>query len=340
MVDPGIQLQNAREMAIASLDRHLKSEYGAERLSTIVNTRQEQFKAGWDIILEVEHKQFEIKLLVNETFPFAPPTLYFKKTDLFLKFPHVDKNGKICLTNSATTFSPNKIVETANFLITKAKELITDSLAGRNIDDFVQEFNNYWNLLSPFSGIKFWSLLKPLSNTRVIFYYTARYFTVFGDTEEEVKAWIKNYTGGTLPKDFTTEKTIFLWLQEPLRPTNYPQTANHILDLARKYTENADALLSKIVPKKFGQLPILLGFETKTGTVMAGVEIIEPKKTKSTDFKKKRNCRLDGFRAGSISNSVLLSRYFGFTKLVPQVVELIDAVSCLQRGGGLRNHKL
>ena len=90
-------------------------------------------------------------ILVRDVFPFGPPDIYFSDTAAFLRFPHVDNKGKLCLTNAAATYSPNLVTETVDFLIEEALKLIADSIAGRNEEDFIQEFQSYWDFLPGFS---------------------------------------------------------------------------------------------------------------------------------------------------------------------------------------------
>lgn len=333
MGETGLSLRWARERAIALLGDHLTGVYHANRLkATETRSHWGHFHAGWEIILEVDGNRFELVLLAGDTFPFEPPQLYFSDSETFLRFPHVDEKGKLCLTNAVTTFSPNRVTETADFLIVETRRLISDSLAGRNEDDFVQEFQNYWRRLPAFSNKNFWSLLQALPPTRCLYYYSANGFTLFGDSDDEIEAWLKNYNGGNLPEGFNTKTTVVIWLCEPLVPKEYPKTAHDILVLAYESVKDADALLETVIPHKPGALPVLLGFETKTGPVMAGVTVPEPRMTKGPNLTQQRTYRNDGFRAGRVPSDVLIKRYFGGAKLSYHEVMPVNAAWCLQRG--------
>lgn len=300
--------------------------------ATETRSHRSRSHAGWEIILGVDGNRFELVLLAGNTFPFEPLQLYFSNSETFLRFPHVDEEGKLCLTNAVATFSPNKVIETADYLIEHTRGLITDSLAGRNEDDFVQEFQNYWRRLPAFSNKNFWSLLQAVPPTRCLHYYSAKSFTLFGDSDDEIEAWLKNYNDGNLPKDFNTKTTVVIWLHKPLVPKRYPKIAQDILLLARESVKDADALLETVIPHEPGALPVLLGFETKSGPVMAGATVLEPKMTKGPNLTQQRTYRNDGFRAGHVPSDVLIKRYFGGAKLSYHEVMQVDAVWCLQRG--------
>jgi molybdopterin/thiamine biosynthesis adenylyltransferase len=332
--EPGLHLRRARESAIARLDDHLTKVHRAERLNEDgLHSCYGRFHAGWNLVLEVDGKQFELVVLIGDTFPFEPPELRFTDQTVFLRFPHVDEKGKLCLTNAVATFSPNLITQTADFLISETRKLIGDSLAGRNESDFIQEFQSYWRCLPTFSAKKFWSLLKPESPMRCVRYYAATGFTLFGESDDEIKLWLKNYCGGSLPKGFNTKPTVLIWLREPLLPKRYPNTAHDILLLARDSSPNTDVFLESVIPREAGSLPLVFGFHTGNGPVLAGIQVPEPKTANRSNPTKQRNCRNDGFRAGHVPNKLLVARYFSETKLSLSKVTRVDAAWCLQRGG-------
>jgi molybdopterin/thiamine biosynthesis adenylyltransferase len=339
--EPGLQLRLARESAIAVLDAHLTGKHRASRLSAAdMHLRSGCFRNGWAVALEEDGKRFDIVLLVGDAFPFEPPELHFAGTDQFLLFPHVDAKGKLCLTNAAATFSPSRITETIEFLIAEARRLISDSLSGRNANDFIQEFHNYWRVLPYFSSDRsFWFLFEPSPPTRCVFYYAANGFTLFGDSDEQLEVWLK-HSIGSLPKGFQPRTTVIIWLEMPLVPSRYPRRAQDVLLLARESTREADALLASVIPPDPVNLPVLLAFGTKAGPVVAGVTVPEPKTAKASNPKVQRNCRTDGYRAGHMHGNLLVNRYFCETKLFCHEVTGINAKSCLKRGGNGRGLNL
>lgn len=334
MVEAGTQLRHARESAIHRLDEHLTKAHQAERLKdAAISTRFGRLHAGWKFVIQMESEQFELVILVGDAFPFVPPELRFADASVFLRFPHVDNKGKLCLTNAAATYSPNLVTQTVDFLIEEARKLIGDSLAGRNEDDFIQEFQSYWHCLPAFSNKKFWSLLKPASPTRKVLYYAATGFILFGESEDEIKVWLKNYNGGSLPKGFNTKSTVLIWLKEPLSPKQHPKTAHDILTLARNAAHDADALLLAAIPSDAGNLPMIVGFDSKTGPIVAGVELSEPKTANRSNPTKQQNSRNFGYRPGHVPSHILLPRYFGDGQLALTEVTRVDAAWCLHRGG-------
>ncbi len=341
MVEAGIQLRRARESSIGRLDEHMTSVHRAERLNDAAGSnRFGKFHAGWKAVLEVSGERFELAILVRDVFPFGPPDIYFNDPAAFLRFPHVDNKGKLCLTNAAATYSPNLVTETVDFLIEETRKLIGDSIAGRNEEDFVQEFQSYWNLLPGFSPKKFWSLLKPSLPTRSVFYYAATGFTLFGESEEEIKLWLKHYCGGSLPKGCNIKSSILVWLNEPISPKRHPSTGHDILTLARNSAKDADALLAAAIPPESGSLPMILGFDSKAGPVLAGVELSEPKTANRSNPTKHQNSRNFGYRPGHVPGHILLPRYFGDGKLALTEVTRVDAAWCLHRGGSGYNPEL
>lgn len=334
MAEAGTQLRRARELAIASLDEHLTNAHRAERLNaSFVSTRFGRFHSGWKVALRVDDQQFELVLLIGDTFPFEPPQLRFSDASVFLRFPHVDNTAKLCLTNAAATYSPNLVTETVDFLIEETRKLISDSIAGRNEEDFIHEFQSYWRCLSAFSPRKFWSLLKPAPPTRSVLYYAANGFTLLGESEDQIRVWLKNYNCGSLPKGFNAKPTVLIWLKEPLSPKRHPKTAYDVLTLAHESAHDADVLLLAAIPPEAGNLAMIIGFDSKTGPILAGVEVTEPKTANRSSPTKQQHSRNFGYRPGRVPGHVLLPRYFGDTKLALMEVIRVDAAWCLHRGG-------
>ncbi len=334
MGEIGIQLRLARDLAIGQLDEYLSKTSGAKRLrDKDVPIRFGGFHAAWGIVLEVNGETFEFIALARDAFPFEPPEIYFTDMSTFLRFPHVDNKGKLCLTNVAATFSPNLVTETFEFLIQEARKLIDDSLAGRNEQDFIQEFQSYWHNLPIFNQKKYWSMLRTTSPTRIVQYYTTSGFTLFGESEDEVKMWLKKYCGGVVSKGFYTKPAVLIWLNTPLSPKQYPKTAHDILTLARNATRDADVLLRASIPTEPGNLPLMLGFDSKTGPILTGAELYEPKGANPSTPMRQEISRNFGFRPGHVPNQLLLLRYFGNRKLAVTEVTRVDAAWCLNRGG-------
>lgn len=341
MDEVGIQLRRARDSAIVQLDEHLTKTHQAVRLDdAAISARFGKKHAVWKLVLDVNGEQFELAISVGDTFPFEPPVIRFADAKVFLRFPHVDDKGKICLTNAAATYSPNLVTQTVDFLITETHKLIGDSLAGRNEEDFVQEFQSYWRCLPSFSIKKFWSLLSLTPSTRSILYYAATGFTLFGESEDQIKTWLKNYNGGSLPKGFNTKPTVLVWSNEPISPRQYPKTAHDILTLARNTAQGVDALLEAAIPRDSGNLPMILGFHTKAGPILAGVELSEPKAPNRSNPTKQQNSRSFGFRPRHVPARLLLSRYFSDAKPALAEVTRVDPSWCLHRGGSSYNPEL
>lgn len=335
MAEKRTVFRRAREAAVAKLHDYLEREHRAERLgSSNGGARFGRFVAAWKLRVDVQGEAFDVAVVVRATFPFAPPEVHFMDRQCFLRFPHVDQFGKLCLTNAASTFSPRLVEETMGFLLSETSQLIARSLAGLDDSDFIMEFRDYWRRLPTFQKEKrFWSLLATNGPTRLIRLHAANGFTLFADSDEVLCNWLENYGGGNRPKGFNPRSTLFVWLDKPLHPRDYPKTAHDIQVLARQSCLNADEFLASAIPVESGRLPLILGFKTSAGPVLAGLEIPEPTVAKSGDITRRRNCRNDGFRERHVPNEVLVQRYFGATHVSLAEVVRVDAKWCLYRGG-------
>jgi len=163
---------------------------------------------------------------------------------------------------------------------------------------------------------------------------------LFGESPEQIKAWIANYSGGAAPKGFNTKLSALLWLLKPFSPRNYPRTAFDVLAFGRESSAEADDLLGRVIPVNPASLSIIVGFETERGPIFAGLDVPEPKRLDPSGGTKHRNRRHDGFRPGHVPKNVLLSRYYGDTKVSVTEVSRVDAEYCLQRGSGGYNQEV
>lgn len=61
--------------------------------------------------------------------------------------PHIDKSGKLCLFELEGKLIYPDFEGLLNQCILRAKELITDGILGKNMNDFIKEFDSYFGLL-------------------------------------------------------------------------------------------------------------------------------------------------------------------------------------------------
>lgn len=321
-----------REAQIKEIHDFLISERSARRMTDQELAREGHRFAGWFAELRADGRLFPIRILLGRDFPFHPPEILLQDTSLHLKFPHVEKTGKLCLTSGPATFSPARPIDTMRYLLSQASELLADSVAGKNRGDFIAEFQSYWPGHLTEKAAPFWSVLKHKEESRLVHYWSGNRFTLFAETAAECREWVKNLGGGVAPKSMEIFPTVFAWLNKPLYPEDYPSTSTAFRRLAQSSDAKIDELLLQITPEEARSLPVMFGFSTNAGPVFAGMVLKEPKIQKPAGHGV-RDCKYDGFRQRKMPREILLDRYFGAMNAIGANVYRADSAWIHARGG-------
>lgn len=142
MAEPNRKLTRLKEEALAAVTSFMASRPGTMKLDGGALARGEI--AGWRTTLSVTGTAVPVRIGLDVEFPFSAPRVYLEGGPFFLRYPHVDEGEKLCLNPSSTTYSPARPVDVLTATIADAEQLLADSIAGRNRDDFAREFQNYW----------------------------------------------------------------------------------------------------------------------------------------------------------------------------------------------------
>ncbi len=283
--------------------------------------------------LDAGGESFSVRILAGRNFPFEPPSIWLEDTTRFLRFPHVEKSGKLCLLDGASTASPQQAAAVTLHLVEDARRLLAESLHGTNRDDFLREFQSYWRNSGQAHARPFWTTLKPEGPSRPVFLWSARGLVLFAESAEDCRRWVQCSCGGKVPDGYMPQPTVLAWLNAPLFPDEYPKTAAAVLRLIEARAPEAKAILTSVTPREPGALPLLLGFGFEGSPIFAGLEIREPTGMSSSPGGRAMDIRTQGFRAGKIPPDVLVSRYFGSNQIELAEVTRVDESWLLARGG-------
>jgi len=332
LVERSKVVQRVREAQIKEIDEFLISERSARRMTERELAREGHSFAGWLAELLVADHSFVVRIRLGRNFPFHPPEILLQDTSCYLKFPHVEKTGKLCLTSGPASFSPARPKETMKYLLDQACQLLADSVAGVNREDFITEFQSYWPGHLIEKATPFWSVLTHKEESRLVHCWPGSTFSLFAETPAECREWVKNLNGGVSPKNMEIIPSVFVWSNKPIYPEDYPATSAAFRRLALTSHADIDKTLIQIAPQDSRTLPVMFGFATAAGPVFAGLVLKEPK-IADVAGKGVRNCKSDGFRQGKMPREVLLNRYFGAMSAIGANVFRADAAWIHARGG-------
>jgi molybdopterin/thiamine biosynthesis adenylyltransferase len=279
------------------------------------------FVAGWRLTIQFVNGSRRIDLLVDEWFPRSAPRAALVDRPNFLTWPHVERDGVLCLLPGTAAVDPTNPVGSARVILGAACELIEECIAGSNTDDFRQEFLSYWNWALPEKYEVFYSLLSPAEPTRAIRVWTGKAFALLGESDQDISRWLANRRGEKEVHD-SPSGGLFLWLDAALTPAEYPASGNALLALVRR--AGGIEILDGLVKESPSRIVIALGAPTSNGPCLAAVSALRPLAS-SSPRGRSRNPVQDGFRPGKMPAGMLTQRYVAGGQIVRLPVERVDA---------------
>ena len=228
-----------------------------------------------------------------------------------LEWPHVQEDGRLCVLPPDAAISVHDPVAVVCTVLKDACNLVEESVAGTNEDDFRHEFLSYWAIAcGDFPNLI--SIVEPRGPGRVVYMYPGEGKVVVGDSQNDIATWMGRRGIGS-PKNTAFEKGVLLWLREPLLPSEYPATAADLRALAERPLDGEKGLLCALVAREPARIYVLLGADTPNGACFGAVRIDRPQ---SSSIRRPKKGLSKGFRPGHVPHGVLLDRYFAETKKV------------------------
>lgn len=263
------------------------------------------FVAGFRTDAEFDADRRRMDLLLPSDFPFAPPRVALVDRPRFQTWPHIEKDGLICLLPSTAAVDATNPVGQVRNQLAEATELIAACLRGELREDFQDEFSSYWNSNCAPNAPNFLSLIAPQPPSRELVLWRGAAFYVIADEEQTLRLWLNNRFGSDNKRRIGP--AWLFWLPEPLFPDQYPETA---VDVARlvSHVEDAPGFLEAAARKLPTSISIIFGARSKNGPCFAGVKIPAPASTGNGAADGARTAK--GFRPGRVPPSVASTLYW------------------------------
>ncbi len=288
-----------------------------------------QFVAGWRLTVVFSDQTRRIDLLIDDRFPRSAPRVALVDRPAFLSWPHVERDGVLCLLPSTAAVDPTTPTAVARRLLGSACELIEECISGSNTDDFRQEFLSYWQWALPEKYETFCSLVSPTGPTRVISVWSGKTFSLVADSDQELTQWLANRRGDAESRD-SPAPGLLIWLDCAPTPDEYPTDADALLELVRR-ADGSD-LLESLVKENPRRVVVIIGASTSNGPILGGVSVYPPTIAVSPRGRRRSPVQ-DGFRPGRMPTAMLAQRYIACGRLALSPVERVDAEWTLGRSG-------
>ena len=291
-------------------------EAGQLPLQIIEGYRNRKFILGWRVPrIFSDGVRRELHVLVDGDFPYTPPRIAVADGPDVLTWPHLEKDGLLCILPSDTAVSSQDSTGVMAYILGEACHLIEESIAGNNIEDFRFEFLSYWTQAADKGATNFISILEPQGPSRQIAVWRGKDVRIVGERPEVLKRWlrrrgVKSSKGG----GYTLHEGVLIWLSEPLLPADYPRTAADVRALAHKRSPNAAQVLEDLAAQCVEEIDALIGFRTPHGACFAAVTVRPPRQLGRPE--EKNHLLEKGFRPGHVPRNLLVKRYLSCAKKV------------------------
>ena len=307
--------------AVAEVEDWLRSATGdIARLPSDaeIGKRGRPAVAGWRVTLPCGTGARRVDIRIDAAFPFSAPRLTLVDRPPYLTWPHVEQDGRLCLATETVTYSPYDPVGTLANLIHAAFNLIERCENGETDEDFRSEVLSYWTSEADYRGPTVYGINDPDGPSRMIRVWWGQGFALLGDSDNDVKDWLKNRFGPPNKRNGKTAAGVFLRLEKPLAPAEYPRTAEDLFFMARDL--GAVDLMAKALTSIPEKLAVVLAMPTEHGTAIVGTIVRRPIPRRGVDT------ILKGFGAGRpIPFRILVPRFYTKDPVEKARVERVDA---------------
>lgn len=271
---------------------------------------------GWRFPIQFSDLQRRVDILIPESFPFSPARIALVDRPDFLTWPHVERDGVLCLLQSHGTISIDEPDGGIGVLLGLAFDLVERCVKGKLDEDFKGEFRSYWMNSATTPERPALSLLTPSPPSRLIRVWNGPQRAVLGETDEQIFAWLKNRNPGLTAHERRLVGGMLLWLDNALIPADFPKTANGIRLLAVR--EGAVEILDEIAQQTPDSIFVAIGSTTANGPAIVGTEIKRPVAVRNNDPLTR------GFRPSRVPEPVFTARYFGAQAAGRNPIDRVD----------------
>ena len=298
-----------------------------------------EFVAGWRICMQFsDGVTRSVDIVTNNQFPFSPVRTALVDRPPFLTWPHVERDGILCLLPNTAECDPDDPKAVTENLLNRSARLVELLIEGLIIErDLRQEFLTYWAHESVNDGTHIYSLLKPGSPSRLVHVWSGNAVKIVGENSHAVSKWVRNRFGKK--SNANVEKAAFIWLPHPPLPAQYPKMASDLYELAKEAGHEAVSVCDKIAMDSPDRTLCVLGSVGRGGPGLVSVEVSNPELLRHGSHTNKAPMT-KGFRPNHVPPSLTVRRFFGQTNVVRKTIQRADPEWVHGRGRDSRTDKL
>lgn len=289
--------------------------------------------AGWEFYPPLPSAPGRcLRIFVDSRFPFTVPKIAVFPEPAFLKYPHIERDGYLCIDEKAVVINENDVEGVIDYVVKEALQLVEACFSGANQADFQDELLSYWERAKDPQGKNIFSLLDPRSghDAAMVKIWRGEQYYLVSDTEDKARRWLENRNGKAFKGNF--QDALLVWPNAAFKgPGEYPGNSKDIHEYIKQHCGDQALQIFESMTAAFPEkINIVLGYQSKDGPALIGVTVQKSeiqthgKITKSETFNK-------GFRPGKIPPKVSATRYLGAASAEKLTVQRVDPTWVLSR---------
>ncbi|MBN9506671.1 MAG: ThiF family adenylyltransferase [Altererythrobacter sp.] len=228
-------------------------------------------RCGWRLNVAILDQPTALDLVIDARFPRSRPRVALAEPPAFPSYPHVEEDGRLCIVEDSDELDHSQPLAIVKAVLGGAVEILEQGIAGTNPREFQSEFLSYWNPTAKGDLIR--SLVDPCGDTRRVKLWRSKAGYFVAEDRAALNAWLTNRAGKGLPHGAECSSAQLLWFDQPLLPSEYPNTPDDVRALAARLGEPAAAALDVFLGLEQQDWVILLGAEADNGPCFAAVTI-------------------------------------------------------------------
>lgn len=268
----------------------------------VLNYRRD-FSAGWRIAATFPDEVRRLDLLFGPDTPWQPPRVAVVDFPPFPAWPHVERDGMLCLLPNSASVNPLHPDDVAMAILGSSAELIEDLSSGKRDSDFKDEFRSYWDWHCDHKANQIYTLIDPKPPSRTLTVWIGQSFTVVAESKEAIQRWLRNRFPKITESNLETTAGVLIWMSEPPSPASFPKRGTDLVSLATANGANFIQLAEPIANAIPGELVVILGANSVHGPGFLGVSIQHP------EIRNKSNPITKGFRANKVPAHLTALRF-------------------------------
>ena len=274
--------------------------------------RRRAFVDGWRVPVDFcDGGWRDVDILVSRWFPRTAPRAALVDRPEYLTWPHIERDGVLCLLPDSTEIDPTAPAEVALNILNRSVAMVEALMEGSIVErDFKEEFLTYWFYACDSSSKNIVVLFDPTGPSRVVRAFTHDGLVYIADDVDSLRCWIEHRFGrkaaGKVAKQ--AKPAALIWLDEPPLPGEYPRFGGDVVQLLGGEDTGSLDVLTQAAKGSHEECLVLLGAEGRGGPGLVAMRIDRNQR----DAARRSKGRMHrGFRTGRVPDKVAFARTFG-----------------------------